>query len=85
MAVKCSVKIAGDYAHVQAVDSTMRALRFDISKMGCRMYENSRQQSKEFFDEIINWCGEIPANADVVSKNLQMFLVARRRELGLPA
>jgi len=85
MAVNCSVKIAGDYAHVQAVDSSMRGIRFDISKTGCRMYESTRQQSKELFDEIVNWCGEIPANAESVSRMLQMFLVARRRELGLPA
>lgn len=85
MAVKCSVKIAGDYAHVQAVDSPTRSLRFDVSKTGCRLYENTRQQSKDFFEEIVNWCGEIPANADAVSKMLQMYLLTRRRELGLPA
>lgn len=85
MAVKCSVKIAGDYALVHAVDSSLRGLRFDISKTGCRMYENTRQQSKEFFDEIVRWCGERPTNADSVSKSIQLFLVARRIELGLPA
>lgn len=85
MAVKCTVQIAGDYAVVLTADSTSRGLRFDISKTGCRMYENTRQQSKEFFDEIIKWCGERPANADSVSKSIQMYLAARRRELGLLA
>jgi len=85
MAVLCSVTIKGDYAVVLPQGSIERGLRFDISKSGCRMYENTRQQSKDFFDEIVRWCGERPGNADVISRSIQMFLSARRRELGLLA
>ncbi|MDO4496691.1 MAG: hypothetical protein Q4B58_02485 [Bacteroidales bacterium] len=85
MAQECTVSILGDYAMVHAQDSSLRGLRFDISKAGCRMYENSRQQSKDFFDEIIKWFGGRPANADSISKSLQLYLITRRREYGLPA
>lgn len=84
MAVNCSVQMAGDYAVVVTLNES-RSLRFDISKTGCRMYESTRQQSKEFFDEIVKWCGERPSNADSLSRSLQFYLSAKRRSLGLLA
>lgn len=85
MAVQCSVRIAGDYAMVQASETSLQNLRFDISKPSCRVYENTRQQSREYLEEIVKWCGEQPMNADTLFRSLMMHLSVRRREMGLLA
>lgn len=85
MAIQCSVKIAGDYALVQANLSKIPFLRFDLSKACCRCYENSREQTREYLEEIIRLCGERPQNLELVSRSLMMDLFARRRQMGLLA
>ena len=83
MAILCSVQIAGDYAVVTAEDAALRQLRFDLSKNYSRCYENTRQQARDYLEEIVRWCGEKPLNVDHVLKSLMMYLFGRRREMGL--
>lgn len=85
MAVLCSFKIDGDYALVQAAVSHSNALRFDLTKAYCRCYENAREQTREYVEEIVRWCGERPQNLDFVSRSIMMDLFARRRRMGLIA
>ncbi|MBQ0057535.1 MAG: hypothetical protein KBT20_07755 [Bacteroidales bacterium] len=85
MAILCSVKIAGNYALVQSETRLDHSLRFDLSKTYCRCYENTREQTKEYLEEIVRWCGEKPQNLDIVLKSLMMDLFTRRRRMGLTA
>ena len=85
MALECSVKIAGDYALVQAEKTGRRRLRFDLSKGYCRCYENTREQAKSYLEDIVNWFGERPQNMDSVLRSLMLHLAVRRREMGLSA
>lgn len=84
MAVSCSVTIKGDYALIQSREQ-QRNLRFDLSKSYSRCYENTREQAKAYLEEIVKWCGERPQNVDHVLKSLMMYLIVRRREMGLSA
>lgn len=83
MAIQCSLKITGEYAVVTANDVSSKPLRFDLSKPCCRMYENARQQGKEYFEEILRWCGERPSNSDVLLRSFLLYLMTRRRQMGL--
>ena len=85
MALKCSVKIAGDYALILAEKSGRRSLRFDLSKGYSRCYENTREQAKSYLEEIVSWFGERPQNVDTVLKSLLLHLTVKRREMGLSA
>lgn len=84
MAVSCSVKIAGDYALVQS-EKRHRMLRFDLSKNYSRCYENTKEQTKAYLAEIVEWCGEKPQNVDSLLKSLMMYLFVRRQQMGLTA
>lgn len=86
MALECSVKIAGDYALVQAEKaSSHRLLRFDLSKSYSRCYENTREQAKSYLDDIVSWFGERPLNVDSVLRSLMLHLAVKRRQMGLSA
>ncbi len=86
MALECSVKIAGDYALVQAErTSGHRLLRFDLSKSYSRCYESAREQARSYLEDIVNWFGERPQNVDSVLRSLMLHLTVRRREMGLSA
>lgn len=84
MATSCTVKIAGDYALVQS-EKRSRTLRFDLSKNSSQCYENTKDQTKAYLEEIVKWCGEKPQNFDSVFKSLMFYLLVRRREMGLIA
>ena len=85
MAVFCSVKISGDYAVVKSEEANLRALRFDLSKSYSRCYENTKDQTKSYLEEIVNWCGERPQNVENVLRSLMMYLTVKRRQMGLTA
>lgn len=85
MAVVCSVKIAGDYAVVRSEEPQRRALRFDLSKSYSRCYENTKEQTRFYLEEIVKWCGERPENVDRILRSLMMYLVVKRRQMGLRA
>lgn len=85
MSVNCYVKIAGDYALINAEESKHRVLRFDLSKSYSQCYENTREQSKSYVEEIVHWLGEKPKNLEFVLKSLMMHLFVRRKEMGLVA
>ena len=85
MAILCDVTITGDYAVVSSEIEGLRALRLDLSKNYSRCYENTREQTKSCLEEIINWCGERPQNVDNVLKSLMLYLMVRRRQMGLIA
>ena len=85
MATFCSVKIAGDYALVGTERQNTTSLRIDMSKAYCRCYENTREQARDYLEEIVRWCGERPQNLDYVLRCLMMDLFARRRQMGLLA
>ncbi len=83
MAILCSVQITGDYAVVKAENVQLNQLRFDLSKSYSRCYENTRQQTRDYLEEIVSWCGERPQNVDSILKSLMMYLLVKRREMGL--
>lgn len=85
MAVLCTMTIVGDYAVVKSETPSQRTLRFDLSKSYSRCYENTKDQTKSYLEEIVKWCGERPQNVDKVMKSLMMYLSVKRRQMGLIA
>ena len=83
MAILCSLQITGDYAVITADHGPQNILRFDMTKPCCRMYESARQQGKEYLEEIVKWCGENPANSESILRSILLYLMARRRQMGL--
>ncbi len=83
MAIQCSLKITGEYAVVTANDVSSKPLRFDLSMPCCRMYESARQQGKEYFEEILKCYGERPANSDLLLRSILLYLMTKRRQMGL--
>ena len=83
MAVECSIRIYDDYAEVKSSDLALGSLFLDTSLNYCRIFETTKQQSRDYLDELVNWCGEKPDNIDHIIKSILLYLTVKRREAGL--
>jgi hypothetical protein len=81
--MECSIRIMNDYAFVQSDKSGLGTLKFDMSLPCCRVFETTKQQSRDYLDELIDWCGETPSNIDTIARSIFMYLTVRRREAGM--
>ncbi len=83
MAVECSIRIYDEYAVVESNKDTLGSLFLDTSLSYCRIFETTKQQSRDYIDELISWCGEKPDNIDHIIKSILLFLTVKRRQAGL--
>lgn len=83
MAIQCTLQIHKDYAEVKALNANLGTLKFDVSPSYCRIFETTKQQSRDYLEEMIRWCGERPDNLESMLKSIHLFLTVRRRELGM--
>jgi hypothetical protein len=81
--MECSIRISDDYAFVQADKEGLGTLKFDMTIPCCRIFETTKQQSRDYLEELINWCGETPENIEAIAKNIHMCVAVKRREAGL--
>lgn len=84
MAILCSLKFQNDYAVVTASEASLGMLKFDMTPGFCRIYESSHQQTRDYTESLLQWCGdEQPSNLDVILSSLQMCVHAKRHQVGL--
>lgn len=60
-----------------------QVLRLDMSPFYCRLFECTRDQSRDYVEEILRWAGDDIENFDYVSTSIMHCTAARRRSLGL--
>jgi len=80
--MQCSVKINGEYAVVSSNEKT-DTLKLDFSSHYCKIFESAKQQSRDYLDELLRWCGTRPENLESLNRSLHMFLLVRRQQIGL--
>ncbi len=79
--MECAISIEKDSV---LVDPGVKfPLRLDISKRYCQLYENSRAQTRDYAEEVIEWCGQQPSNFESLVKNLLIHTAARRKKFGM--
>lgn len=79
--MECAISIDKDTVLVSPEEKF--PLRLDISKHYCQLYENTRSQARDYVEEVIEWCGQQPANFDSLVKNLLIHTAARRKKFGM--
>lgn len=79
--MECAISIEKDTVLVRPDEKF--PLRLDISKRYCLLYENTRSQARDYAEEVLNWCGQQPANFDHLVKNLLLHTAARRKKFGM--
>ena len=85
MALQCSLQIHQDYAEVHALnDPSLRCLKFDMSDTYCRIFETTKQQSRDYLEEIVRWARGIrPDNMETLVRSIHTYLSAKRRAIGM--
>ena len=79
--MECAVRIEKDSVIVTS-DAKARPLRMNISKPYCRLFESTHDQSRDYVEEVVRWCGDYPSNFDSFSNNLMHYTAARRKQFG---
>lgn len=79
--MECSIKIEKDSVVVSS-DVKSSPLRMSITKSYCRLFESTSDQSRDYVEEVVRWCGGYPENFDLFSKNLMLYTAARRKQYG---
>ena len=79
--MECAIRIEKDSVLVTPEEKV--PLRLDISKRYCQLYENTRSQARDYVEEVINWCGQQPANFESIVRNLLLHTAARRKKFGM--
>ena len=79
--MKCIVDI-NDNIVVRNEANPMQMLRLEMSRFYCRLFETTRDQSRDYLDEILRLTDDNLENYDYVSNNLMHFTAARRRYYG---
>lgn len=59
-----------------------QVLRLDVSPFYCRLFECTRDQSRDYLEEIIKWTNDDIENYEYVSNNLLHCTSALRRSYG---
>jgi len=59
-----------------------QVLRLDMSPFYCRLFESTRDQSRDYLEEILRWANGDIENFDYVSTNIMHCTAARRRSFG---
>lgn len=80
--MECNVDLDRDIVTVFA-DNKETPLRLSINEHYCKLFETTRDQSRDYLEEVVRWCGCYPTNFDRVSKNLMHYTAARRKMIGL--
>lgn len=80
--MKCQLDIS-EFLIVRDVDNVQPALHLDISHFYCRLFETTRDQCRDYLEEIMRWADGKIENYEYLSENLFHFTAARRRYYGL--
>ncbi len=79
--MKCIVDV-NDNIVVRNEANPLQMLRLDASRIYCRLFETTRDQSRDYLDEILEWSHGELENYEYVSNNLMHLTAARRRYYG---
>ncbi len=79
--MKCIVDINENIV-VRNEANPVQMLRLEMSRFYCRLFETTRDQSRDYLDEILKWTDDNLENYEYVSNNLMHFTAARRRYYG---
>lgn len=79
--MECAVSLEKDTVVVVS-EVRSNPLRLSITKNYCRLFESTREQSRDYVEEVVRWCGDYPDNFDSFSKNLMLYTAARRKQFG---
>lgn len=79
--MKCQLDIE-EFLIVRNVEDPQQMIHLDISPFYCRLFETTRDQCRDYLEEIMNWAGGNVENYEYVSDNLMHFTSARRRFYG---
>jgi len=79
--MECAISIEKD--SVLVCPEEKLPLRLDISKRYCQLYENARSQARDYAEEVVEWCGQIPSDFDNLVRNLLLHTAARRKKFGM--
>ena len=79
--MECAISIEKDTVLVCPKEKF--PLRLDFSKRYCLLYENARSQARDYVEEVVEWCGQQPADFENLVKNLLIHTAARRKKFGM--
>lgn len=79
--MKCQLEM-NDVLTVRDVENPNQVIHLDASRFYCRLFENARDQSRDYLEEIMKWAKGDIENYDYLSDNLMHFTSARRRYYG---
>ncbi len=79
--MNCDIILEND-SFVVSSASKPTPLRMNITKSYCKLFESSLDQSRDYVEEVVRWCGCYPSNFDKFSKNLMHYTAARRKQYG---
>lgn len=77
----CQVSIS-DFLIIRNADKPDQQLSLDISRFYCRLFETTRDQCRDYLDEIMHWAGGVIDNYDYLSDSLFHHTFVRRRLYG---
>lgn len=80
--MKCIVDVNNDII-VRNADNPLQSLHLNLSRIYCRLFETTREQSRDYLDEILEWADGNIENFDYVSTNIMHVTAAHRRHFGL--
>ena len=80
--MQCALQINGDYALVTS-EEKKETLTLDMSDFYCRIFDSAKAQSRDYLEEMIRWCGVRPDNLESLHKSLLMYILVKRKSLGI--
>lgn len=79
--MNCQLEIT-DVLTVSDRENPQRALHLDISRFYCRLFETTRDQCRDYLEEIMRWADGNIENYEYLSENLMHCTTARRHYYG---
>lgn len=80
--MKCNI-IPSDILTISNEANPSQVLHLDMSPFYCRLFESTRDQSRDYLEEIMKWANGDIENYEYLSTNLMHVTSARRRSYGL--
>lgn len=79
--MKCLLDIS-EVLVVRAEDDPQQMLTLDFSQFYCRLFETTRDQCRDYLEEIVRWSNDSLENYEYLSDNLMHVTSARRKYFG---
>lgn len=79
--MQCSIE-PGDTLIVKNTTNPSQKFNLDMSRFYCQLFETTRDQCRDYMEEIMRWANGEIENYDALATNLMHCTAARRRYYG---